>query len=416
MIRSSKKADYMWNTMAGIINALEAVVMSVVASHFVELSSVGELLYAFALSNLFLNIGKFGVRSFQVTDIDNKYSFKDYLLFRCITTTVMIGIALIYVWCTAKSYSAEKIKVVLLIISIYAVESVEDVLWGEFQLKGYLHCGAKMFFWRWIAILTSFSATIIFFNDIVLALQIALSFSIFVFFIFSLSLRKIYTGNKQPFSLKQIQRLALETLPLALSAFIYTFFNNMCKYVLNAKGTDELQACYGFIAMPIFAIALLNNLIYYPLLVEMANNLNNKEIDQFLSKYKKQIIIIAVLTVCVTIIGFIAGIPCLSLLYNTNLAKYKVEFMILIVSSGILAWSGYTSTILVMMRKQFVMIFTQGLVSTVAYAIMFFAFDDYGIRGICIGYSVANILLGLVYYIVFIVNIQSVKGKKVHFI
>ena len=43
------------------------------------ISDAGILTIAFAIANLLVNIGKFGMRGFQVTDVRNQYCFNTYL-------------------------------------------------------------------------------------------------------------------------------------------------------------------------------------------------------------------------------------------------------------------------------------------------------------------------------------------------
>ena len=71
---SQKKRDYIWNTVAGLINAAEAVIMSMFVTRIIGLADAGRLTIAFAIGNLMMTVGKFGVRNYQVTDIENKFS------------------------------------------------------------------------------------------------------------------------------------------------------------------------------------------------------------------------------------------------------------------------------------------------------------------------------------------------------
>ncbi len=54
---------YLWNVAAGLVNAGEAVVLSMVVTHTTGLEDAGILSIAFAVGNLMMTVGKFGVRS-----------------------------------------------------------------------------------------------------------------------------------------------------------------------------------------------------------------------------------------------------------------------------------------------------------------------------------------------------------------
>ena len=80
-----KRKSYIWNFIATAINASEAVLVLAVASRIVSLDDVGILTFGFVIANLMLCISKYGVRNFQVSDVNYQYSFKDYLLSRILT-------------------------------------------------------------------------------------------------------------------------------------------------------------------------------------------------------------------------------------------------------------------------------------------------------------------------------------------
>ena len=91
-----KKQDYIWNTAAGLINAAEAVIMSVFVTRMTGLSDAGILSIAFTIGNQLMSIGKFGMRSYQVTDVGERFAFADYLKSRIVTTFLMIVSVIVY--------------------------------------------------------------------------------------------------------------------------------------------------------------------------------------------------------------------------------------------------------------------------------------------------------------------------------
>lgn len=76
---SIERAAYVWNTAAGLLNAFQSVIMLIVLSHVCDPVQAGIFTIAYANANLFLNLGKYGVRNFQVSDVDEKYDFRAYL-------------------------------------------------------------------------------------------------------------------------------------------------------------------------------------------------------------------------------------------------------------------------------------------------------------------------------------------------
>ncbi len=68
----------------------------------------------------------------------------------------MLAASFAYLAYCAQIWGAEnrKVAVILSVCLIYAVESMEDVFWGLYQLRMALDAGAKVFVARWMLILT----------------------------------------------------------------------------------------------------------------------------------------------------------------------------------------------------------------------------------------------------------------------
>ena len=154
---------YFWNSFAGLVNASEAIILSMIITRVTGVNEAGIISIAFAIGNLLVTIGKFGVRSYQVTDTQNNYTFADYFWLRIITTFMMVLVCIGYVFVNIWSHNYTFIKaiVILSICGIYVFESIEDVFWGQYQKKGRLDIGGRIFSYRWILTIIVFCLTII---------------------------------------------------------------------------------------------------------------------------------------------------------------------------------------------------------------------------------------------------------------
>ena len=133
--RETNGNGYFWNAFAGLVNAGESVILLMVVTRITGLPDAGMLTIAFAVGNLMMTIGKFGVRSYQSTDVKEYFSFSDYFWTRCVTVGLMIVCSLAYTYfCVLeKGYDSKKVTVILSVCFIYAVESLVDVFWGFFE-------------------------------------------------------------------------------------------------------------------------------------------------------------------------------------------------------------------------------------------------------------------------------------------
>ena len=399
--------------MAGLIKAGETVLMTMVATRLAGLTVAGIITIAFAVGNQLLNIGKFGVRNYQVTDTTNRYSWGVYFKERIISVIYMMvctGIYLSYAYFVL-NYKQDKIEAIAIICMIFAVEAIEDVFWGLYQKKGFLAVGAKIFCVRWGGILVSYSVALWITGNLVYTLFVCLFFSILVLLV---AVRVTYyriTGNREtplkiePTEKGQCIKLQLATLPIFAMEFLSLYIGNAPKYAIDKCLNDEVQACYGFVAMPVFVIGLLNTFIYQPTLVQMANEWQEKNLDKFKSRIRKQIwIIIGIAAICLAG-AYCIGIPVLSWLFATDLTNYKRELMILLIAGTFYAISGYLGIVITIIRRQRFLIGIYGLVALTALLFLTKIVSVYGTIGAAIGHLGLMVLLCILYVI--LIGIES---------
>lgn len=421
MVNTVKQAkrDYIWNTAAGLLNAAEAVVMSMIVTRVTGLADAGMLTIAFAVGNLMMSIGKFGIRNYQVTDIEAKFSFAVYLKTRILTVAAMV-LSLVGYLCYAAvmlEYDANKIGIIFLIGMIYVIESIEDVIWGYYQGRNRLDAGAKMFCFRWIGILAVFPVVLCISRNLQFTLLICLSISFVCFFIcLKVSYPKICREEERIIrwrtereEMSAVKRLLVIALPLFGITFLSFYVNNAPKYAIDACLTDEIQACYGFVAMPVFIIGLLNNFVYQPTLVPMSIEWERKKYGQFLRRILRQFLVIAlIMTVC--LLGAVTlGIPVLSWLYHTDLSDYWMELLILLTAGGFLAVSGYLSVVLTIMRRQKDLLWPYCLTSLIAFLILKPVVSEYGTTGAALCYMILMVLLCILYGIILVIRWKQIK-------
>ncbi len=396
---TSTKRDYFWNTMAGLLNAAEAVIMSMIITRITGLTDAGYVTIAFAIGNLLLTIGKYGVYGFQVTDHMGEFSFSTYLQVRIITTILMLTCLVGYIayGINFQSYNHNKTMIILFIGLIYTIESFEDLLKAQLHYIGLLYIGSIMFIIRWLAILVSFSIVVHITGDVGVSLGIAFAISVLIFIICSL-----YAGSHLDYSttatdLSKCIHLLKACFPLFLSLFLSFYIVNSSKYAIEKYMDAKTQACFGFVSMPVFAIELLNSFIFQPQLYQMAADFNNNRKDRFISRIKKQYVIIALLTIICIVLAYFIGIPVLSLLYHTDLSNYLPELLILLLGGGFLALSGYQGVVLTIMRKQIYQLYGYIPVAVLAFLFVGIAVKYYGVYGAAFSYLALIVILCVTY-------------------
>ncbi len=417
MQRSGRK-DYIWNTAAGVINAAEVIVMSMIVTRFGLLSDAGILSLAFAVANVLMAVGAFGGRMYQATDIRKQYTFRMYMIHRLFALGLMI-MALVGVVLFG-GYDGRKLQAIIVITIIYMIEVVENCIWGHFQSMDLLYVGAQMFCTRWLAIFVVFTGYMIAFKDMIGALFAGAAFGTVTFFVWTVYItrpqrREVFASDKAGEAVKASEwfpDLLKQTFPLFAAGFCSLFINNIPKFAIDRYLNDEIQACYGFVAMPVFVIGLLNQFIYQPMVAGMSTEYLAGNITVFRKKVRKQTVQTAgIMLICVCGAAAI-GIPMLSLIYHTDLTSYRTELVILQFAGGFLALSGFFNVVLTIMRKQVFILLGYAAALVLGMVILYVAVKYAGTIGASVGYLIVMILLFIFYFVSYLMIINKKKNIR----
>ena len=90
------KKNYFWNTLGSLMNAASTVLMLMVVTRTMGAAAGGVFSLAYAVAQQLMVIGHFEIRTYQVTDTEEVFSFGVYLAARIITTVLMIAGIIIF--------------------------------------------------------------------------------------------------------------------------------------------------------------------------------------------------------------------------------------------------------------------------------------------------------------------------------
>lgn len=403
-LTTSKNIDrdsFIWNMTGSMLNAFQSVIMLMVITRVVNLYEAGLFTIAYANANLFLNIGKYGMRNYQVSDTNNIFSFKDYRASRYITTLAMIIVSVIYVIIAgaANSYTLEKIMIIIWMCLFKMVDALEDVYLGMYQKNHRLDIAGKCMTLRMIVTIIFFGVSLAIFKRLLPTLIVSTIFTTILCVIFITNTCKMFKNNYGEKTKHSLTKILKTCFPLFLGAFLAFYIGNAPKYAIDSLLNDELQACYGFIAMPVFVIGILNGFIFNPMIARMSLMWNDGDKKGFLKLLKKQMLILVSITLICEAGAYLLGIPVLSWLYNTDLSPYKAELLILLLGGGFLALSGLLVTIITILRKQKLIAIGYIVVALMALVLSPIMVEKYAIMGAAVLYCILMIVLCIMFAI-----------------
>lgn len=396
------RSAYIWNTCAAMLNAFQTVFILMLISRIDPIIDAGIFTIAFAIGNLMMTIGKYGMRQFQVSDVEEKYSFKEYTVSRVVTSLLMITASLIYIGVNYFSglYDSGKCAVVLLICLARTVDAFEDVLHGMLQQYVRLDIAGKILSLRLFTYIVVYMMAYLITENLIITSAIALLISVLQFLFLNIVALKGFKVKKKKFQYKKVGSLFVECFPLFVASYLVMYISNAPKYAIDKVLSSEVQACFTYIFMPVFVISLLSQFVYQPVISKMALLWHNNDLKDFNKLIYRQIGIIFVLAVAAVLGGYLLGIPVLSLIYGVNLEEYRTALVILLIGGGALAIVNFLQMIITVARKQNFLIIGYFLayLSFILFGKMIVKL--YGIVGISVFYTLVVVGIGIVFLVI----------------
>lgn len=377
--KNVERDSYLWNTMGGLLRGFRSVVFLMILSRTVGLVMAGIFSIANANSNLFLHMGNYNMRNFQVSDVKREYTFREYLNSRFVTIGAMIaisvGYALIAGWNNA--YTWEKIWILIWMCLYKVADALEDVFFGEFQRKGRMDIGAKIMTVRLLFTMIVFAGLVIFTRDLLLTIILSTVLTMIALLLLLLCARDELPRCKEQDIDEEIdgakegriQRLACllqVCFPVFVSGFLSFYISNAAKYAIDGTLPDEYQGWYGFISMPVLVIGMLNGFIFNPTLYALSKAWSEGEIGKYVKKAGLLLLAIAGITLGSVGGAYFLGVPVLSLLFGEDLSRFKWELLLLLVAAGFTAASDFMAAMITIMRRQKMLLYGYGCTALLA--------------------------------------------------
>ena len=123
--------DYVWNSLGIGAWGMVFPVLTVVVTQLVGVEQAGMFSMAFVTGMLLMYLANYGVRTYQVSDLDEAHSFSDYQLNRWITCALMVAVGVAY--CSIRGYAQDMFTISLGVYVYKMVDGLADVYEGRLQ-------------------------------------------------------------------------------------------------------------------------------------------------------------------------------------------------------------------------------------------------------------------------------------------
>ena len=348
---NNTKHDYLWNTVGFASWGMVFPILTVVATQLVGVEKAGMFSMAFVVGLLLMFVANYGMRTFQVSDIEEVHSFADYQISRVITCVIMIVIGLVY--CTLRGYSEEMFTLSIGVYLYKMIDGLADVYEGRLQQVGKLYLSGISVAVRSILVIFAFSISLLITKNLPIACVTMAIAAIVSFILVTLPLALLESPKSRKASVPLVKNLFIQCFPVFLAFFMFNIIDAMPKFVMEGALSYDNQLFFNAMYFPAQAILISLQFVYRPQLVRMANLWADK--DQR-NKFDLLIIVviagIVVLTLIMAIFMHYFGISLLSFLYGIDFEEFRSLIFIMLIVGGVASGIEFLYQSITVMRKQ----------------------------------------------------------------
>lgn len=407
-MKSKEKKNFIWNFIGSLIFGFTSLFFMMITTHINGLDSAGIFTYCFATACILYTVAAYSGKTFQITDVTEKYSDTDYIYNRICTFVIAIIISLVFVGVTG--CSKEK-AICLILLTIYrGLDAFIEAFHAITQKNGNLYKVGVSLFFRALAATGTFLLLNYYTHNLIIAcfgiILISLGFLIF-YDIPSAKLGLIKTKfNKS----KNIQLLK-DGAYTFLFSFLTVYLLNAPRYALEMLGQNSLQAIYGIIIMPASFLSLVAGYIIQPFLVKISKFVKEKNYTNLKRLLFHISLFVGICGVFCMIGVFFLGEPILELLYGIDLEKQNWNLVIIILASIFYALSTLFSAVLIAMRKTLSQLITLITDALLAIIVCYLLIPKQALFGASIAYLFIMVFQFLVYKFLIEKNTQNTKKQ-----
>lgn len=412
-IKPTNKAIFVWNILGSVANSALSVLILVIVTRGLDIKSADTFSIAWSISQMMATIGSFQVRTYQATDVNEKYKFGQYFILRIITLFVMIITSIVYI--ILNKYNLYKSFIIVILCLFRCVESLMDVYEGFFQQKERLDLVGKASTYRVLIALIAFFVSVeitrnLAFSSLVLLFSYVLSFLVFDYYY----AKKVFKCNLEEKWIKGknwIWNLIKECFPIFLNSFLMMMITNAPKIMIdqeisNGNLVDGAQTIFNILFMPASVLTLVY-IVFRPLMTRMAIEWNEGRRKEFFKIIFLMIICLCGVAVLFLGLGYLFGTQALYLLYSIDLRNYKVALEISILGGCFCTFSYVFDNALIVIRKQYLLFFSYLISCIFMQCSVNYFVSNCGILGAVLSYMTSMLLFLITTICIFICCVRK---------
>ena len=351
---NSKKLSVQQNTLLNSFGSLFYLgcqwLLTVLVVRLGSVEDGGNLSLAMSLTNMFFTIATFGIRDFQVSDYQNKYSPSQYVTTRLLTCTVSslicCGIVLLN-----RHYTGHQIACILFYMLFRISEALVDVFQAMEQKAERMDYNCVSFLLRGIFLLGGFSLILHFSGSLVMAIVGIAVTSFCVVLGFDWPTCRKLSDFKLEFSFSATRHLLLECAPLMCNSFLTSAIVSIPRSTLETLWGSYWMGIYGSVATPATIVQSAAMWLYTPAILVFTRHYVERDKKNFYALYRKIWLILGGVFIAVFVGAALLGRWGLGLLFNDEVVAHADLLIPVLGTTLLIAVSYFLGAILTITRQ-----------------------------------------------------------------
>ena len=344
------KKNVIWNAVGNITYMMCQWLITVLVPILGGFQDAGILSVAMSVSATCQTIGMFGIRNYQVSDVEEKYSNSCYVGLRAMTCAGAMVACLAF--SLVKGYHSNQTIAILLFMIFRLAETYSDVLHGIAQKNGRLYIGGVSFFIKGVGLLVCFLlAFLLSKNNLNVGLFAMTLFSCATVVVYDLPQVWKIADFRLMDSVGKCGRLALETLPLCIYLFLYSAIFTLPKLILGDVSGESVLGAYSSIYAPAMLLQAASTYLYTPFATNFGDLRQKGDRTAFRSLLIKIVIAISLLSIVVLILAMLLGEFALVLVFGEQIRPHVGYLMPILLVNVSCAYFGFFCMLSIVMRS-----------------------------------------------------------------
>lgn len=376
----SIRRNFLWNTTGCLIYqgcqwAITVIVVILSANY----ENSGTLAFAMAVGNVFATIATYNVRTYQVSDIDNRFSSSNYIAFRFLTILLAFVIMGFYLGLTS---SGAMIPTVICYLVFKADESFCNVFYAieqKAQRMDYIGISQGI---RGVFALSSFSLVLHFSQNLNFAIIVMSLLCIAVTLTYDRNMAKRLSIIKPVMSLAKMGGLFITCLPAVLTLCCFGAVVMFARQIFEYHQGTEALGIYAAVATPTVIVQVAASYLYAPFISEIAKDWVAARKKKVIATLLKVIGIIFVVFAVIFAGAFLFGDALLTSIFGEGIMEYTYLLLPALFATAFAALTGFLLDVLIVFRDMRGALIANFLALVTSLTVAGPAIEQFGMNGI----------------------------------